>query len=72
MSRNVAPKSAAMNPKTMRSQAQAVVVGGGVVGWTDVVLVERDVLTSGSTWYAAGAIRRAFSGAHLSIRMGNG
>ncbi len=49
----------------MKSHAQAVVIGGGVVGcsvlyhltkagWKDVVLVERDELTSGSTWHAAG------------------
>lgn len=49
----------------MKSQAQVVVIGGGVVGcsvlyhltkagWKDVVLVERDQLTSGSTWHAAG------------------
>src|SRR5205814_348362 len=45
--------------------ARVVVIGGGVVGcsvlyhltkagWKDVVLVERDQLTSGSTWHAAG------------------
>ena len=49
----------------MKSHAQVVVIGGGVVGcsvlyhltkagWKDVVLVERDELTSGSTWHAAG------------------
>src|SRR2546430_8511258 len=49
----------------MKSHAQAVVIGGGVVGcsvlyhlakagWKDIVLVERDQLTSGSTWHAAG------------------
>ena len=49
----------------MSEQYRAVVIGGGVVGasvlyhltkrgWTDVVLIERDVLTSGSTWHAAG------------------
>ncbi|MGI9483159.1 MAG: NAD(P)/FAD-dependent oxidoreductase, partial [Hyphomicrobiales bacterium] len=49
----------------MRSSAQAVIIGGGVVGcsvlyhltklgWKDVVLLERDELTSGSTWHAAG------------------
>ena len=49
----------------MRSHAQVVVIGGGVVGcsvlyhltklgWKDVVLVERSELTSGSTWHAAG------------------
>jgi dimethylglycine dehydrogenase len=51
----------------MKSHARVVVVGGGVVGvstlyhlakkgWTDVVLVERKELTSGSTWHAAGLL----------------
>jgi len=51
----------------MKSQARVVVIGGGVVGvatlyhlakkgWTDVVLVERHELTSGSTWHAAGLL----------------
>jgi len=51
----------------MKSQAQVVVIGGGVVGasvayhltkggWRDVVLVERAELTSGSTWHAAGGM----------------
>ncbi len=49
----------------MKSHARVVVVGGGVMGvgllyhlalegWTDVVLVEKGELTSGSTWHAAG------------------
>ncbi|CAN5313599.1 FAD-dependent oxidoreductase [soil metagenome] len=49
----------------MRNEARVVVIGGGVVGcsvlyhltkagWKDVMLVERDQLTSGSTWHAAG------------------
>jgi dimethylglycine dehydrogenase len=49
----------------MKNHARVVVIGGGVVGcsvlyhltkagWKDVVLVERDRLTSGSTWHAAG------------------
>ncbi|MBO6716472.1 MAG: GcvT family protein [Rhizobiaceae bacterium] len=49
----------------MKSHAKAVVIGGGVVGcsvlyhlakagWTDVMLIERSELTSGSTWHAAG------------------
>ena len=49
----------------MKSHAQVVVIGGGVVGcsvlyhltkagWKDVVLVERKELTAGSTWHAAG------------------
>ena len=51
----------------MKSQAKVVVIGGGVVGcsvlyhlakqgWSDVVLLERDELTSGSTWHAAGGM----------------
>jgi len=51
----------------MKTHAQAVVIGGGVIGcsilyhltklgWTDVVLLERDELTSGSTWHAAANI----------------
>jgi dimethylglycine dehydrogenase len=51
----------------MKSHAQVVVIGGGVVGvstayhlvkkgWSDVVLVERRELTSGSTWHAAGLL----------------
>lgn len=51
----------------MRSHARVVVIGGGLIGcsvlyhltklgWTDVVLLERDELTSGSTWHAAAGI----------------
>ncbi|MGB8624162.1 MAG: FAD-dependent oxidoreductase [Paracoccaceae bacterium] len=49
----------------MKTTTQVCVIGGGVVGcsvlyhltklgWTDVMLVERSELTSGSTWHAAG------------------
>ena len=51
----------------MKSHARVVVIGGGAVGvstlyhltkkgWSDVVLVERKELTSGSTWHAAGLL----------------
>jgi sarcosine dehydrogenase len=51
----------------MRDSAQVVIIGGGIVGcsvayhltrmgWTDVVLLEKDELTSGSTWHAAGLV----------------
>ncbi len=51
----------------MKSHAEVVVIGGGVVGasvlyhltkrgWRDVVLLERDELTSGSSWHAAGGM----------------
>nr|WP_095597083.1 FAD-dependent oxidoreductase [Actibacterium pelagium] len=49
------------------NKARVVIVGGGVIGcsvayhltklgWTDVVLLERKQLTSGTTWHAAGLI----------------
>ncbi len=49
----------------MKSHVQVLVIGGGVVGcsvlyhltkygWSDVMLIERSELTSGSTWHAAG------------------
>ncbi len=51
----------------MKSHARVVVIGGGALGvgllyhlvkegWSDVVLVEKGELTSGSTWHAAGLI----------------
>ena len=51
----------------MKTQVKALVVGGGAVGtsiayhlakagWDDVMLLERDELTSGSTWHAAGLL----------------
>ncbi|MBL6604969.1 MAG: FAD-dependent oxidoreductase [Alphaproteobacteria bacterium] len=51
----------------MQDQARVVVIGGGVVGasilyhltkhgWSDVMLLERSDLTSGSTWHAAGGM----------------
>ncbi|MBA8904775.1 GcvT family protein [Aminobacter ciceronei] len=49
------------------TRARAVIIGGGVsgcsvayhlakLGWTDIVLLERKQLTSGTTWHAAGLI----------------
>jgi glycine cleavage system aminomethyltransferase T/glycine/D-amino acid oxidase-like deaminating enzyme len=49
------------------TQAQVVIIGGGVIGcsvayhltklgWTDVVLLERKQLTAGTTWHAAGLV----------------
>ncbi len=51
----------------MKNHARVVVIGGGIAGcstlyhltregWSDVVLVERDELTSGSTWHAAAQV----------------
>ena len=52
---------------TLPTHASAVIIGGGVIGcsvayhlcklgWTDVVLLERKQLTSGTTWHAEGEI----------------
>ncbi|MEM8957321.1 MAG: FAD-dependent oxidoreductase [Pseudomonadota bacterium] len=51
----------------MKSQTRVVVIGGGIAGcstlyhltregWADVVLVERDELTSGTTWHSAAQV----------------
>ena len=48
----------------MQSQARVVVIGGGIgglsalyhltlEGWSDLILLERDELTSGTTWHSA-------------------
>lgn len=61
----------------MRTHAQAVVIGGGLVGcsilyhlakhgWTDVVLLERNELTSGSTWHAAANIHGLHDSTNIS------
>ena len=53
--------------KELPSSAKVVVIGGGVVGsstayhlakfgWKDTILLERDQLTSGTTWHAAGLV----------------
>ena len=61
----------------MKSKAQAVVIGGGLIGcsilyhltklgWSDVVLLERDELTSGSTWHAAAGIHGLHDSTNIS------
>jgi dimethylglycine dehydrogenase len=61
----------------MKTHAQAVVIGGGVIGcsilyhlaklgWDDVVLLERDELTSGSTWHAAANTHGLHDSANIS------
>ncbi|MBP6736321.1 MAG: GcvT family protein [Rhodobacteraceae bacterium] len=58
-------------------QARAVVIGGGVsgcsvayhlakAGWTDIVLLERKQLTSGTTWHAAGLIGQLRGSANMT------
>ncbi|SFS10710.1 GcvT family protein [Yoonia litorea] len=61
----------------MRTHAQAVVIGGGVIGcsilyhlaklgWSDIVLLERNELTSGSTWHAAANIHGLHDSTNIS------
>jgi 4-methylaminobutanoate oxidase (formaldehyde-forming) len=59
-----------MSNPSIPNKARVVIIGGGVIGtatayqlakrgWTDVVLLERNTLTSGTTWHAAGLITQA-------------
>jgi len=61
----------------MKDSAQAVIIGGGVVGasvlyhlakigWRDVLLLEKSELTSGSTWHAAGGMHTFNGEANIS------
>ena len=65
----------------MRSHARVAVIGGGVVGcsvlyhltkfgWSDVVLIERDELTSGSTWHAAGGFHTLNADTNMAALQG--
>lgn len=56
----------------MDSQARVVIIGGGIMGcslayhlckegWSDLILLEKAELTSGSTWHAAGQITHSVS-----------
>ena len=62
------------------SHAQVVVIGGGVggcsiayhlakMGWKDVVVLERNELTSGSTWHSAGLVGQLRSDVNLTKMM---
>ena len=59
------------------AKARAVIIGGGVsgcsvayhlakAGWTDIVLLERQQLTSGTTWHAAGLIGQLRGSANMT------
>ncbi len=69
-----------MRAPELPPRARVVVIGGGVIGtsvayhlahggWTDVVLLERDRLTSGTTWHAAGLVVTFGSLSHTSTEM---
>jgi glycine cleavage system aminomethyltransferase T/glycine/D-amino acid oxidase-like deaminating enzyme len=73
-------KLRAMPDPGLPSRARVVVVGGGIIGtsvayhlahagWNDVVLLERDRLTSGTTWHAAGLMVTFGSTSETSTEM---
>jgi len=68
-------------PSQAPSQARVVIIGGGVMGcgiayhlahegWSDIVLLEKAELTSGSTWHAAGQITHSTSSLGLGKCVG--
>jgi len=65
----------------MKSHTQVVIIGGGVVGcsvlyhltrlgWTEVTLIERSELTSGSTWHAAGGFHTLNADTNMAALQG--
>jgi 4-methylaminobutanoate oxidase (formaldehyde-forming) len=69
-----------MADQDLPQKTRVVIVGGGVIGcsvayhlahlgWKDVVLLERDQLTSGTTWHAAGLMTTFGSTSETSVEM---
>src|SRR5678810_815032 len=69
-----------MTPFVLPCRAPFFIIGGGVIGssvayhlahmgWKDTVLLERDRLTSGTTWHAAGLMVTFGSTSETSTRM---
>ena len=67
---------------TVPSHARAVIVGGGIIGlstayhlaregWSEIVVLERARLTSGSTWHAAGLVGQLRSSANITRLLGH-
>jgi dimethylglycine dehydrogenase len=65
----------------MKSHVKVAVIGGGVVGcsvlyhlaklgWTDIALIERSELTSGSTWHAAGGFHTINADTNMAALQG--
>jgi dimethylglycine dehydrogenase len=62
----------------MKSEACVVIIGGGIFGasllyhlakegWSDLLLLEKGELTSGSTWHAAGQVPHFVGGYNLAM-----
>src|SRR6476469_7720605 len=69
-----------MSQPVLPKHARVVIIGGGIIGtsvayhlahmgWKDVVLLERDKLTSGTTWHAAGLMVTFGSTSETSTEM---
>ena len=65
----------------MKSHTRVLVIGGGVIGcsvlyhltklgWSDIMLVERSELTSGSTWHAAGGFHTLNADTNMAALQG--
>ncbi|MBX2867045.1 MAG: FAD-dependent oxidoreductase [Acidiferrobacterales bacterium] len=65
----------------MKSHTRVAIIGGGVVGcsvlyhltrlgWTDITLIERSELTSGSTWHAAGGFHTLNADTNMAALQG--
>ena len=65
----------------MKKNYRVVIIGGGVVGasvlyhlaklgWTDCVILERSVLTAGSSWHAAGGVHALNADPNMSSLQG--
>ena len=65
----------------MKSHTRVAVIGGGVIGcsvlyhltklgWTDIMLIERSELTSGSTWHAAGGFHTLNADTNMAALQG--
>src|SRR5262249_17110005 len=70
-------RRAAPGMSRLPQQARCVIIGGGIIGcstayhlrrlgWKEVVLLERQKLTSGSTWHAAGLVGQLRSSANVT------
>jgi 4-methylaminobutanoate oxidase (formaldehyde-forming) len=69
-----------MSEKELPEYARVIVIGGGIIGCSvayhlaemgcsDVVLLERDQLTSGTTWHAAGLMTTFGSGSETLLEI---
>ena len=69
-----------MANQDLPKDARVLIIGGGIIGcsiayhlghlgWSDVVLIERHQLTSGTTWHAAGLMTTFGSTSETSVEM---